>query len=1139
MHSPFGCLSLPLPLPLLPNDAEDIECLDLDSSAEAYGQWTPEGSGWLMVIHDEPSSDRFSEAVAETSSEPPIVNPGNRKHDLSMIAPDRRITLRGDRLRSVGLTTVAGTSLLLLNSCRQWTPPKSSDTPSPSPPQSSEQTLTIISKSDTTTVAPDEPFPPAFTPSPSWTVTDQGDRPTFTETATDSTIAQTALTHNAPEGIPRSNRGFNPTFADPVPTPDVPPPPTPLPPSIELPAPEEPPPPPDVSALLTPPKLGHSPMANVPPPPHSPPSSPPSPLAHPPLEDEESALDDDDAEAAEESDRVEAELGEDLEFEVVPPLPEMRVPLLDSSPASSPAPPPAADSTQVPLWNAPIEPSVTWDSSPSAPPSASDSSSDRTDSSSGNEEETGGGDRPPEPDSLPFPPEPSFISPESPESDASDSNQADSNQAESSLSESNRAEADLSESDLFDSASSEAAPLAVVPHASEPSQPDASMPTVIPDSPPAPPEFSVPSPEFPDPDESEIPPPAIALPLRNEEQSPPPAVPSTPTLSDGPFPDPPLPPVPPPPPENSPVTPLPPEPVPTPSPPPPPFIPIEQITIERINVIGSTRYDADALSQIARIVMQDPGRLIAEDAVLDLCHQILDRNGAAALIGHDQESDPESTATSVVEAIAPNRPLTVTVPDLIQASDVITQCYTTAGYINSGAFISPEQLATLTDPPPGTPISVTIQVVEGSLETINVEITRRDTFLNAPLRPGYVRRRLAPVGDAPFNINELVEAVQLLELDPRIERISTQIVPGTQQGTSILNVEAEQSNAFSVRFTSDNDRSPSVGTFQQGVTLGLANLVGLGDRFEIDYRHTTGSDGFDFSYSLPVNGQDGTVEVTYGFSNSQVIEDPFDVLDIQSDFRYYELRYRQPIVRSPTEELALSLTASRQETNGEFLEALTGTAEPFPSRGTDEEGRTRLSILRFSQDWIRRSPNQVVSLFSEFSLGLDALNATLNDSRPDGRFFSWKSQAQWVRRLATDTVFLMRGGLQIADGPLVPLEQFAVGGQFTVRGYRSNTVLSDNGWVASAEVRLPILRIPEVEGVLQVAPFFDAGGGWNNGDFDDPDPGALFSTGLGLIWRMGDAFSARLDWGIPLTATPDGGRSLQESGIHFSIQLTP
>jgi outer membrane protein assembly factor BamA len=56
---------------------------------------------------------------------------------------------------------------------------------------------------------------------------------------------------------------------------------------------------------------------------------------------------------------------------------------------------------------------------------------------------------------------------------------------------------------------------------------------------------------------------------------------------------------------------------------------------------------------------------------------------------------------------------------------------------------------------------------------------------------------------------------------------------------------------------------------------------------------------------------------------------------------------------------------------------------------------------------------------------------------------------------------------------------------------------SDNGVFASAEVRLPILRIERVAGVLQVIPFVDFGIGWNSSDLPDSDPNTLVGVSLG------------------------------------------
>lgn len=142
-------------------------------------------------------------------------------------------------------------------------------------------------------------------------------------------------------------------------------------------------------------------------------------------------------------------------------------------------------------------------------------------------------------------------------------------------------------------------------------------------------------------------------------------------------------------------------------------------------------------------------------------------------------------------------------------------------------------------------------------------------------------------------------------------------------------------------------------------------------------------------------------------------------------------------------------------------------------------------------------------------------------------------QSQYVRTLAPDTFFLVRGQLQISGDDLLSDEQFRVGGFETVRGYRQNLLLGNNGVFASAEMRVPILRIQEWETVLQVAPFFDVGKVWGS---DNLDFSTLASLGLGLRLTAKDNLSAGFYWAVPLMETESQGKSLQEDGINFFVE---
>ena len=464
------------------------------------------------------------------------------------------------------------------------------------------------------------------------------------------------------------------------------------------------------------------------------------------------------------------------------------------------------------------------------------------------------------------------------------------------------------------------------------------------------------------------------------------------------------------------------------------------------------------------------------------------------------------------------RPISFT--ELLEVQRAVTQLYFDKGYISSGAFIPPQDLDDRV---------VKIQVIEGGVEAIEVTGLKR-------LKTSYVRSRLKLATESPLNQNQLLNALQLLRLDPLIANLSAELAAGVRPGSSILEVKIQEADAFSVALGIDNYNSPSVGTDRRLVRISHDNLVGWGDRFNAFYYNTDGRNSLDdLSYTIPINPQNGTIGFRFSYTDSDVIEEPFNQLDIESQVRRYNLTYRQPIYQTPTEDIAIGLSFSRQESETSLLDT------PFPlSRGANEDGETRISVLRFFQEYTNRNERQVFALRSQFNIGIDTFNATINrdDDIPDSKFVAWRGQTQYLRQFTPDTGLLLRSDLQVSDRPLLPLEQFSLGGALTVRGYRQDALVTDNGLFASAELRTTILRIPQWSTSLQLTPFTDFGVAWN-ADGLKLDKNTLVSVGIGIRFLASDYLTARLDWGIPLIDLEDSGNTLQENGIYFSIELRP
>ena len=467
----------------------------------------------------------------------------------------------------------------------------------------------------------------------------------------------------------------------------------------------------------------------------------------------------------------------------------------------------------------------------------------------------------------------------------------------------------------------------------------------------------------------------------------------------------------------------------------------------------------------------------------------------------------------LTEAIKSYRDRPLTLSELFQVRTIITKLYSDQGYVNSGAYIPPQELND------GT---VKIAVLEGQLAGIKVSGTKR-------LSDKYISSRIEAAAKKPVNIDSLLSALQLLRLDPLIDNISAELSAGIHPGTSLLDIQIQEADVFNIATSLNNHRSPSVGTNQRSVGLNHGNLLGFGDQFNFNYTNTNGSNSFDFAYSLPLNSKNGRIKAAYGSNSNNVIEDPFTPLDIESKSRYYDLTLRQPLILKPNQEFAIGMSFSRTESETFLLDS------GFPlSRGADDNGETKVSALRLFQEFVNRDAQKVLAFRSQFSIGVDAFNATINNQAPDSTFFAWRGQSQWVRRLDEDLLLLLRGDVQLAGGSLVPLEQFRVGGANSARGYRQDLTLGDNGLFTSAELRIPVLRWKKIDALVQIAPFFDIGTSWNS-DGVEVINSTLPSLGMGFLFSRGTNFNARLDWGIPLVDVETEGNSLQEDGVYFSL----
>jgi len=459
--------------------------------------------------------------------------------------------------------------------------------------------------------------------------------------------------------------------------------------------------------------------------------------------------------------------------------------------------------------------------------------------------------------------------------------------------------------------------------------------------------------------------------------------------------------------------------------------------------------------------------------------------------------------------------------DLVAVQNALTRLYVDHGYVSSGALIPDQDLGDG---------FVEIDIVEGWLAAIR--ITEPGHF-----REGRLRARIALGLRRPLDLDTLEENLQLLQQDPRVERVHARLVPGERLGEAVLLVRIEDHSPYRLSLQASNYAPPAFGGYRGSLRLADENLLGLGDSLE---GRLLGSDGLlrgEVQYQLPLNARGTLLRARADYADSRVVEGDFEALDIETRYQAYGLGLDHPIYRSLHSQVSLGLLFEWRRAGTCFgaLEDLIG-CDPFSFAGSGAvDGVTTVSVARLTGEWTRLERNQVFAARSLLSVGLPVLGAASGGVDPDGQFVAWLGQFQWARRyepLGLQTIF--RTDVQLTSDALPTLEQFPVGGHASVRGYRENQLVRDQGVVSSLELRVPVWRA-EGRPIVEVAPFFDFGYAKNHGRAS-PGTDWLASVGLGLRLHPTRWIDAALYWGHQLESVPTPSDSdLQDEGIQFRV----
>jgi len=444
----------------------------------------------------------------------------------------------------------------------------------------------------------------------------------------------------------------------------------------------------------------------------------------------------------------------------------------------------------------------------------------------------------------------------------------------------------------------------------------------------------------------------------------------------------------------------------------------------------------------------------------------------------------------------------------------LTRHYIDAGFINSGVQLRPGALAD------GT---LTMHVIEGEISFVRLRGLER-------LDEDYVVGRLLPDQTAALNINELRERFQLLLADPLLASAQARLIPDSQPGRAILDIDIVRARPYQLTSYVNNYRTASVGEQTFGLTGWLRNATGWGDYAEIALQQGeapyNGNRRQTLLWSIPLGSAGTELGLFSDHAEATVVEQPAKSLDIRSEQHTSEIRLSQSLLENLRQKLSFGLTYN-QRSNSSFLLGM-----PFSFAPGEVDGITRSHGWRFWQEYAQRWETQALVLRSTFSRNRNNLHAMAGAPADENTL--WLGQAHLARRLTDGGLQLsLRGSIQLTDQRLPAMDQLGIGGNQTVRGFRENQLLRDRGQIINLDLAYPVWASPANKASLSLGVFHDIGSGRNHGE----KALSLNASGLTAKASYGNlradlAYALRRHRPASLGEVPD---TLQDRGLHIQV----
>lgn len=459
--------------------------------------------------------------------------------------------------------------------------------------------------------------------------------------------------------------------------------------------------------------------------------------------------------------------------------------------------------------------------------------------------------------------------------------------------------------------------------------------------------------------------------------------------------------------------------------------------------------------------------------------------------------------------------------DIQRALEALQDAYTARGY-NAVRVLIPEQ-----DIRAGR---VRLQVIEARIRNVKIEGNRYYNNDN-------VRGSLPALKEGePPNTRRIGENVQLANENP--VRQARVVLESTEEiGKVDATVKVTDDDPYRITVFLDNTGYSSTGYYRAGIGVVNSNFDNK-DRV-INVQAITSPDQWDdvqifgAGYRVPMYEYNSVVEIYGGRSdvNSGTVQGLFNVAGAGS---IVGARYTQILPRLGIYEQKVSAGFDWKAFDNSVL--LVGTSTALVPDVTTQP-------LTFAYNGRYQEPGRDYGFYIGYSMNLpsdsgDASQAAIDAARPGApaNFQIWRAGLTLSHAIGGDAIARVAVEGQYTREPLVPGEQYGLGGMNNVRGFYERELAYDVGHRASFEVYGPeIGHSIGADWRARMLGFADLGRGRDQLPVRLQEEG-MSSVGFGARATKGRSISLRAD--IALVRDGAGTREEGSARAHFSAAYT-